>query len=309
MTNKKQQISKEAPLDKETSTDVQKQPAKKKSLIKPLLFFALFALCVEAAVLYPFLTQTDTQPMPVMPPKQPTFVSTQKPLEQPCPECICPETTNCPEPIIQECNCPKSEQADAALIQSLRDRIHQLEIENLSLKETTTTCQDTTPLLLELLRNLYTGNPFDIQIKEILKQDRKNVFVLLIQKKLGAYAAKGIPTNEAVRNLFNSNFQMALDSFYNSKENNSYTDSASDFFKSLVHVYPENLNKSNADGINWLYLARQQVEKNDFSAAVQSISHLPAQSKNYLREFEKAAQMHIETTQMINFYFNERTDK
>ena len=44
MTNKKQQISKEAPLEKENAQLNQMQPAKKKSLIKPLLFFALFAL-------------------------------------------------------------------------------------------------------------------------------------------------------------------------------------------------------------------------------------------------------------------------
>ena len=104
MTTKKQQKQQivQSESVEQSNTDNVK-PVKKKSLFKPVLFFGIFALCVEAAVLYPFCKEENGAPLPIMRPKEPAIVlrNEEKDLKNDfvCPECKCPE----PSVIIQDC--------------------------------------------------------------------------------------------------------------------------------------------------------------------------------------------------------------
>ena len=293
---KQQNMQEEPAKTDEIESTVMNPPVKNKSLFKRFLFFAIFVLCVEVAVLYPLVTQEERKPTTVVTPKRPALKqTTTTQVTTPCPECKCPE----PQVVIRECELTPQEKNDAALIASLKEQVHSLEIENLSLKEAKTAFEDTTPVLIDLLQNIYTGKPFASQLDTILKQDKRNEFALSIQKKLGNYANKGIPTTDDVKHLFDSKFQVTLDSFHTTTNEQSYLSKAANMIKSMVHIYPENLSRTNAKGIDWLYLARKQVQNNDFAGAIESISHMPAQAKAQMKEFSNAAQIWLQAKNVI----------
>lgn len=263
---------------------------KKKSILKPLFFFAVFALCIEAAVLYPLMTKKP-KPLLNIPPKAPALVLDDGNAVLPPTEemvignCVCDVCEKCPE-----VQCVDSQQAD-----QLKARIHELEIENLSLKEQNSISEQTMPWVLELLTHIYTGQSFDKQLNQLIKYDKTNKVALRIQQHLGEYAKTGIPDEKKIDRLFTGHFQAAVDSFYQQNQSGSVTS----YVKSFVHVYPEHLTQDNADGIGWLYLARQQVQNHDYEAAMQSIEHLPKHTEQLFNNFVAAVNIRQKAYKII----------
>ncbi len=255
-----------------------------KSILKPFFFFAVFVALVGGAVLYPYLTEPVRRP--VMLPQAPYLPVVQDVAP------IVPTVCDCPSVV-----------EDKSVVDALKSTIHDLEMENLNLTEKMNAVEDTTPALIELLRNIYTGRPFAKQLATILRQDKTNAFALEIQNQIGGLAIKGIPTDEQVQNLFAARFKMALDSYYVTRTQQTWWQQTKAFVTSLVRVYPENLSAQNAQGVAWLYLAKKQVNNNDFAGALDSVRHLPDHSGAFFADFMKAADQRILTNRIINAYF------
>ena len=98
--------------------------------------------------------------------------------------------------------------------------------------------------------------------------------------------------------------KITKDSFYIHKNNITWDQKWAAFFKSLVHVYPEDINPQNAKGIDFLFLAQQQVQNGQFEQALKSIEKLPAQSKQFLNNFVQNAHRYLEAVQIIDVYLN-----
>ena len=126
----------------------------------------------------------------------------------------------------------------------------------------------------------------------------------MIQKRLGNYATTGLPTAEILKKQFYARLKMTQDSFYTSPKNASWNQKSANFFKSLFHIYPLQINPNEANGEELLFLAKQQVDSQNFKGAVLSIEKMPSSSKQFLTDFVQNAQHYIEARQIIKEYLN-----
>ena len=202
----------------------------------------------------------------------------------------------------QEEYCSEQEQtilSQRKNLDELNEKIHKLELENLTLKEKTSSSEKVVALTVQVLNEIYAGKPFKSTVNALLKQDPLNSFGLTVQEKMNEYADKGVATDDQLKTLFYSQIKMAQDSLYVSQPDASWNEQWLDFFKSLVQVYPENVKEDETDVKNLLFLARKQVESEQFEAAVNTIAKMPTETKQIFTGFVQRAIIHIESRKII----------
>ncbi len=289
-----------------------KTAPKQKSILKPFALFAVIVVAVGGAGLYAFMTQQANFPMPKAP--APRLNIEDDIIVADSSVDIAEEQT--PVPVQDETPTPATVQEESCLakdrlilvqkktIDDLNQKIHQLELDKLNMSENIAASELATPLTARLMEDIYTGRPFGTTLKMLLIQDSKNPFALMVQEKLDAYATIGLPTAKTLKAMFGSQMKMAKNSFYMKDENGSLNDKWSAFFKSLVYVYPQNMNPNETSGINLLFLAKKQVDNDQFELAVKSIERLPGYPKQFLSGFVQNAKVFLEGQQIIKAYLN-----
>ena len=294
---KKNKVSK--PAEKNV-LPVENQPTEeqKKVYSKSLSFFAIFIFCVAVAALYPYLTQTSVS---YVTPKLETKVPDFRPIE-PRPVPVVQEVKEEPTPVA---DCSAQEQtilSQKKSLDELNEKIHQLELENLSLKEKTSSSEKSNMLTARLVNEIHNGKPFKASLDALLKENPTDSFALTVQEKLGDYALSGIATAEGLKEMFSSQLKMAQNSLYAGKDNDSWNQKCTNFFKSLVHVYPQDVDDQETNPDNLLFLIRQQVNDGQFESAITNIEKLPDSSKQFLINFVQNAKRYIEMQKVINGY-------
>ena len=300
MQKKKTLMKKNTPVEQ---TKNNAQSNKKKDFSKPLSFFAVFVLCIAAAMLFPYLTQEQPINVPVK------TQQVNKNLTQEEPAFIKEIEETEIQPVTEQPDYSDKDQTIAEqkkTIEDLKEKIHQLELNNLNLKEQASSCEKSATLAIQLLDKIYTGKPFDSTLKQLLKHDQTDAFALAIQENLGQYAQIGIMTPEKLKQLFNAQKKITLDSFYACKPDASWNQKWTNFFKSLVHVYPENPSLEDKKPENILFLAEKQVNAGQFESALLTIEKLPDSSKHFLTNFVQNATRYIKAQKVIKTYTQER---
>ena len=287
------------PIADKNKTDV----VKEKSIVKPFFVFAMLVFALGGAALDYYLT--TPQPLAEFKAIEPPLASTALPVEM------------VQDELPQEAALKESTQDLSALqyedqsnkIRQLKARIHELEIANLNLSEKVSSTEDTTPITLQLVERIYTGKTFNTQLADLLKKDKHNRFGQDVQEKLGAYASVGIPTKLALKKMFNNNFDYALDAYYISERADSWDRQLSAYLKSLFYVYPEHINPATAQGVELLFLARQQVENDQFETARETIYRLPASSQQYFTRFVRSVDAYYTALDFLTPYLNQRNER
>ena len=288
---------KNAPIEEKTD---KVQSEKKKAFSKSLSFFAVFVICIGAAALYPYLTQE--QPISV-----PHSINYED-FEITEPKFVQEEEEKKEQPVIQiaeQADCSAKEEnilSQQKVIEGLQEKVHQLELENLNLKEQTSSSEKATLLSVRLLNEIHTGQPFDTTLKELLKHNPADSFALTVREKLGDYASVGIATPEKLEKLFYLQMTTVQDSFYASKPNASWNQKLTKFFKSLFHIYPQNVTELDTKPENLLFLARKQVEVGQFTQAVNTIKRLPDSSQQFFKNFVQNTLRYVEAQEIIDAY-------
>ena len=99
---------------------------------------------------------------------------------------------------------------------------------------------------------------------------------------------------------------MVQTSFYANNPEDSWNQKLTNFFKSLFHIYPQNVTEEDTAPENLLFLARQQVEAGQFKEAVTTIKKLPASSQSHLQDFIQNVTRYVEARKVIEDYTQER---
>ena len=301
---KKKALTEKNVVTEEKKTITPEKKEKEKNFSKPLAFFGIFVICISIAMLYPYLTQESSVYVPVQSTTLEDFQSVEPEFVEELPE----ET---PQVTIEEDKQEDCSSKDSVIlsqektIDGLNEKIHQLELENLSLKEKTASSEEAVLLTVRLMKKIYTGQPFDVTLNKLQNEDSSS-FALTVQEKLGDYATKGIATPEKLKKLFLLNAETAQNSFYASNPEDSWNQKLTNFFKSLFHIYPQNVTEQDTTPENLLFLARQQVEAGQFEKAVTTIKKLPASSQNHLQDFIQNVTRYVEARKIIEDYTQER---
>lgn len=297
---KKKSVVKKQNISTEEKSTVQQEPAEqKKDFSKSLSFFAIFIICLGAAALYPYLMQE--QKSSYAPAFDIAQIKTEEQIEEDLPD-------SQEEVQIKQADCSEEEQtilSQRKNLDELNQKIHQLELENLTLKEKTSSSEKSISLTVQLMNEIYAGKPFKATINALLKQDPLNSFALTVQEEMNDYADKGVATTAQLKELFYSGMKMAQNSLYVSQPDASWNEKWLNFFKSLVQVYPEEIKEDETDAKNLLFLARKQIQAEQFEQAVNTIAKLPAEVKEPLNGFIQRAVIHIEAEKIIKNYLNE----
>ena len=311
-------MQKKKALTKSTTTEETKivtPEGKKKDLSRSLSFFAIFIICVGGAMLYPYFKQERSFHLPAQSMTAEDTSKNFQPVEPEFIEQIQEEDIEETEPV-KETEIKETEQVDCSsrdliissqekTIENLNEKIHQLELENLSLKEKTSLSQRAILLNIQLLEKIHTGQPFDSILGRLLKENPSDDFASEIQEKLGPCATNGILPPEKLKQLFHSKIKMVQDSFYAGNPNDSWNQKLMNFFKSLFHIYPQNVAKGDIKPDNLLFLIRQQVEAGQFEQAIANIKKLPDPAKQHLKDFVQKATYYIEAQKIIEDYTQE----
>ena len=290
---------------KELQQEIEEK-GKQKSILKPFAFFALFVSCVGIGTLYPYLNETESFPLPqriapplMLPKKIEAEVVNAHEAEQIQKIVQTPVLSD-----IQESNNSKDKLilSQTKTIEELNERLHRLEIENLNLREKSAHQEKLTPLTVHLMEEIYTGQPFATTLNLLLMYDKTNAFALAVQEKLSAYASTGLPTAQDLKQMFLSQMEMAKDAYYINHRNTSWNQRWTAYFKSLVHIYPEQMNPDETQGIDLLFLAKNQVLKGQFEQALKSVEKLPDTSRQFLNNFIKNTHRYLDGKQIIDAY-------
>ncbi len=296
----------EMPVPEQNNPDLQANTSKEKSIIKPLFVFAMLVFAFGGAALDYYLTT----PMPLH-----EFKAIEPPLAtsalvlQPAQNDLPPEATLKESEIARALSSSSQQEEQNDKIRQLKQRIHELEITNLNLSEKVSSTEDTTPITLQLVERIYTGKTFNKQLTDLLKKDKHNRFGQDVQAKLGAFASVGIPTKLALKNMFNNNFAYALDAYYMAERADSWDQQFSAYLKSLFYVYPEHINPATAKGVELLFLARQQVENDQFEKARETIYRLPAASQQYFSRFVRSVDAYYTALDFLTPYLNQQNER
>lgn len=281
---------------------------KQKSILKPFIFFALFVAMLGAGMLYPYLQE---QPIySPMPRKMPPQLSVAK--DKTSENVILEETPVSKMPLSQSEFLP-TENVDLVAkdklilsqtqtIKELNEKIHRLEIDNLNLSEKMAHQEKLTPLTIKLMEEIYSGRPFGTTLNLLLMYDKTNDFALNVKDKLSDYAPFGLPTAQDLKQSFLSRMEIAKKSYYINKNNSSWNQRWTAYFKSLVHIYPEKMNPQDTHGIDLIFLAHSQVADAQFEEALKSIEKLPENVRQFFNEFAKKTQLYLEGKQIIDAY-------
>lgn len=300
-------------------TEQEKQPdaqPKEKSIIKPLFFFAVFVACLGAAALYPYMTEEyEFRPIKPTVPEPELFIDDEDlnalkdAQNTPAPvviEVIEKNESAVPEQAATPETCAAKDKmilSQKRIIDELNEKIHRLELMNLNLNEKIASTGNLTPLTARLMEEMYTGKAFGATLNALLMQDPQNAFALMVQENLSAYANNGLATPERLKEMFYANMQMAKNAFYTRDENASWNQKWGAYFKSLVYVYPKQMDLNKTQGVNLLFLARQQVDAGHFEQALQTIDKLPDFSKRFMAGFSQNTQHYLTAMQMIKAFF------
>lgn len=293
------------PAPEPNKPSLQKNTSQEKSIIKPLFVFAMLAFAVGGAALDYYLTT----PMPLH-----EFKAIEPPLAasalvQPAQNDLPPEAALKESETAIALPASSQQEDQSNKIRQLKQRIHELEIANLNLSEKVSSTEDTTPITLQLVERIYTGKTFNKQLTDLLKKDKHNRFGQDVQAKLGAFASVGIPTKLALKNMFNNNFDYALDAYYMAERADSWDQQFSAYLKSLFYVYPEHINPETAKGVELLFLARQQVENDQFEKARETIYRLPAASQQYFSRFVRSVDAYYTALDFLTPYLNQQNER
>ena len=299
---KKKALTEKNVITEEKKTTTVGKKEKKKDFSKPVAFFGIFIICISIAMLYPYFTQESSVYVPNHSTTGPeNFQAVEPQFVEELQEQEVPETTE-----QEDCSSKDSViLSQEKTIEGLNEKIHQLELENLSLKEKTAISEESVLLTVQLMKEIYTGQPFDITLQKLQDEDSSD-FATTIQEKLGDYAVKGIAPPEKLKQLFHLNAKTVQDSFYVGDPEDSWNQKLTNFFKSLFHIYPQNVDAKDIKPENLLFLARQQVESGQFEKAISTIKKLPVSSQQHLQDFIQNATRYVETKKVIEDYTQER---
>ena len=206
MQKKKNVTKKTVQVDPVEQKVVGAQSQGKKDFSKPLSFFAVFVFCLCLAAVYPYVIQEEPINFPVK--TQSTnknFVLEEPDFIREIDEVQEEEAQEETQPIIEQPDCSVQKQTileQQKIVEDLEQKVHQLELENLNLKEQTTSSEKSALLSIRLLNEIYAGRPFVTPLKELLKHNPTDTFALAIQENLGEYAQIGIATPEKLKQLF-----------------------------------------------------------------------------------------------------------
>ena len=104
------------------------------------------------------------------------------------------------------------------------------------------------------------------------------------------------PSAQDLKQMFLSQMEMAKDAYYINHRNTSWNQRWTAYFKSLVHIYPEQMNP------DLLFLAKNQVLKGQFEQALKSVEKLPDTSRQFLNNFIKNTHRYLDGKQIIDAY-------